>query len=393
MDKLKICYIIPRFHPFKGGAELNIQAMAERMAKKGHDVSVFTTNVKFRDEKPLKFEEYNGMKIYRHWALNESLYAGFYPGLLRSLWKSDFDVIHVSGFGFAWTEFCLIITKLFKRKTKFINTPHGPFMAFYNSGFKGFIKKVYTQYLSFIVPRLYDKVIAVVDKQDRWMMEDYKIQKEKIVVIPNGIDKKYIERSLQIHKPKDKVVITYLNRIAWYKGIQNVLSAMNLILKNKMVENTNFEFRIMGRPQPFLERVNALIQEYGLENYVKIILSPSDEERDQNFLESQINILPSKWEAFGIVLVEAMAKGNVIITTNQNQGVDMLIKEGESGYAYDFADVDKLASILAKLIDNFELRQAIIKHNHEFSKSFTWSAVFPKYEDTILELVNSNEQS
>jgi glycosyltransferase involved in cell wall biosynthesis len=88
-----------------------------------------------------------------------------------------------------------------------------------------------------------------------------------------------------------------------------------------------------------------------------------------------------------------MAKGNVIITTNQNQGVDMLIKEGESGYAYDFADVDKLASILAKLIDNFELRQAIIKHNHEFSKSFTWSAVFPKYEDTILELVNSNEQS
>lgn len=385
----KICYIIPRFHPFKGGAEQNFLAMTERMAKSGFDVSVYTTNIKFRNEILPKFEKFNGIKIYRHRAINESLYAGFYPGLFKSLMKNEFDLIHVSGFGFIWTEFCLFFTKFRFRKTKFINTPHGPFMAFHSSGIKGLIKKIYTKFLSFYVPFIYDEVIAVVGKQEDWLTKDYRIKKEKINVISNGIDQAYIENYPPRHEITDKVVITYLNRITWYKGIQTVLSAVDTMLKEKMITNTNFEFRIMGRPQSYLEQIKQQIRDKKLEDYVQIILSPTDEERDKSFLESQINILPSKWEAFGITLVEAMAKGNVILTTNQNQGVDMLIKPGQSGYSFDFGDDQKLADLLSRLIEDFELRKKIIAHNVGFSYEFTWESVFPKYkklvEDTIQE--------
>src|SRR5689334_14521066 len=127
---MKIAYITPRFHPFKGGAEQNLLALASRVAKLGFDSTVLTTNAKFNNEKLQKEEFYKGLSIIRHCAPTESLYAGFYPQLLPHLLMYKYDIIHSSGIGFFWREFCLILKKLTTgRQTRFIVTPHGPFLA------------------------------------------------------------------------------------------------------------------------------------------------------------------------------------------------------------------------------------------------------------------------
>src|SRR5690606_3523343 len=117
------------------------------------------------------------------------------------------------------------------------------------------------------------------------------------------------------------------------------------------------------------------------------IFHPSDDERDRIFYEeSQINILPSKWEATGITLIEAMAKGNIIITTTGNEASDILIEEGVNGFIYDFGDVEALKGILKNLLTNYELRQEMRKKNLELARKFTWDAVLPRYIELIKEL-------
>src|SRR5260221_3209441 len=387
--KLKIAYVIQRFHPFRGGAEQNMFALAIRMVEEGHDVTVVTTNVRYRNEVLPKEETYKGIKIIRHWALNESLYAGFYPGLLPYLLRNKFDVIHSSGIGFLWREFCFVIKKIISPRTKFINTPHGPFMAVNSAeGFREFAKQTNTSILRFVIGWLYDVFIAVNPKQQEWMTKEYNIPVGKIFVVPNGIDKEYLESELFKHDKDDKVVITYMNRHEWYKGIQNVIEAINKI-RNSKSEIQNFIFYIMGRAGNYTPKLTELIEKYQLDDYVKFIFSPTDEERDKIFYEeSQINILPSNWEATGITLIEAMAKGNALVTTYQNEAAEIIIKEGENGFIYNYTDNDKLVEILEKLISNYDLRQKIRQNNIQAASDFTWEAVFPEYLTLVENLVS-----
>lgn len=383
--KLKIAYIAPRFRPFKGGGEENIYNMASRMVKEGHFVTVYTTSVKFRDEKLLYREEIEGIKIVRNWGANSQLYAGFYPALLPMLLRSHYDVIHTSGIGFFWREFCLIIKKLFSRKTKFIVTPHGPFMALNDTkGVRGFAKKYGTKILKLYIGWLYDAVIAIAPTQYRWMESEYKIKKEKIKVIPNGISQSYLENVLIEHKPEDKIVISFVGRMEWYKGIQNVIKALGNI-KNRVGE---FEFVVMGRAGKYAQTLKDLVNESNLEKEVRFLYSPTDEERDNIlYKQSQITILPSKWEGTGICLIEGMGKGNVIISTNQNDAKDLIIKEGVSGFSYNFFDIEKLEEILEKILTDNKLRDKIRNHNLNFAKNFTWEHIFPDYLELVSSLV------
>jgi len=381
---MKIAYITPRFHPFKGGAEQNLLALSTRVAKLGFDSTVLTTNARFNKEKLPREEFYKGLRIIRHWAPTEALYAGFYPQLLPHLLTNKYDIIHSTGIGFFWREFCLILKKLTSKQTRFIVTPHGPFLAATSAtGFRGFIRKVGNRILKIYINWLYDEFIAVNPNQHVWMEALYNVNPVKIINIPNGIDESYIESKIVEHKPEDKVVITYMNRMEEYKGIQQVLKAIHKIL-DLPGGNKNFIFYIMGRPGGYTKTLESMVRDMQLESHTKFIFSPEDKERDEIFYkESQINILPSQWEATGITLLEAMAKGNIIITTEQNEAADILIKEGENGFVYGYDEIDKLVEGLSWLLKTPELRERMRKDALEMSKKFTWESVVKSYVDLL----------
>jgi glycosyltransferase involved in cell wall biosynthesis len=375
----KIAYIAPRFHPFKGGAEQNLKAMAEIASNKGFDTTVLTTNVKFNNEKLAKFDNLGNIKIIRFWALNESLYAGFYPELMPHLISHNYDVIHSTGFGFFWRDICLIIKKIISPRTKFICTPHGPFMAVANkTGLRGFVKRGGTLFLKIYLNWLFDSVIAVTDKQEDWLTSVYKISRDKIIVIPNGIYTDYIEGSVVDHSNSPVTTISYINRLEEYKGVQQVLKTLDMIKKNH--PEIRFKFVIMGRSGNYTETLVRMTKDLNLVNEVEFKFSPTDEERDRVLKnESVINILPSRWEATGIALLEAMAKGNIPITTVQNEGHNILIEDGINGFYYDFEDINKLAEILKRLLSDSNLRMKMRRLSLEKSRKLTWESVGEKY--------------
>jgi len=392
-SQIKLVFITPRFHPFKGGAEQNTYQLATRSAAAGYDVTVLTTDMSPDERKLAKEDTHRGVKIVRLHRWNQQLNLGFYPALFWKLLQTPADIIHVgNGPGFMWQEFCLIFKHIFSPKTKFIITPHGPFLAArgrsdFKAQIRNFARALMQLYCKVIWPWMFDAVIQVNPKQSEWLQRDYNIPAAKIKLLPNGIDERLIVHAKDISDLADQpVVITYVGRLMLYKGVQQVIKALAEVREQINDKGKLFKFIAMGKDVDLKELEN-IRKQFGVEDVVEFIEDPSDNQRDTIlYSRSQIFILPSQWEATGIVLLEAMAKGNAIITTTGNEAADSLINEGENGYIYEYDNIEKLSTVLRILIQDATLRQKMVNLNLEKAKIFTWESIYPTYESLLNQI-------
>lgn len=388
---LKLVFIAARFHPFKGGAEQNAYQLATRAAAAGHQVTVLTTNASPNKERLPSTEKHKGVTIVRCFRWNSQLNLGFYPSMLPKLLKLEADVVHnTNGPGFIWQELCILLKKLTSKKTKFICTPHGPFLATLNTAtsLKRIVGKtgklVMSPYFRLIWGNIWDAVIQVNPEQHRWLTQDFGVKRLKIRLVTNGINADMIIKS-KPHTP-NPVTITYVGRISWYKGLHKVIYA----LRELKDENIAARFIMMGKM--FDPGILDLVEELELEDEIQFVDRPSDTERDRILeQESEVHILPSEWEATGVGLLEGMAKGNAIVTTTGNEAHQMLITEGENGFVYNFDDTMDLVKILSNLVTDSDLRENMIKTNLSKVHQFTWEVIYPEYEKLVLELTSNKK--
>ena len=81
-----------------------------------------------------------------------------------------------------------------------------------------------------------------------------------------------------------------------------------------------------------------------------------------------------KWEAFGISMLEAMAKGCTIVST-KTEGGKFLIEEAKNGFLFDYGNLDSLKTIFSKLLTDKKILTTISKNNLEKAKRFTWNKI------------------
>ena len=368
---MKIGYLITYLGT--GGAQGNCLYLAKEMAKK-HDVTIFTSYKPFLEkafaEKPpeMDFDKIIVCKPWFKW----KYYFVFNPSVFKIL-KYKLDVLHVHSFGFFFNDLLVVLLKLFT-KTKVVNTPHGPFMALSKYSLFERIIKFKFELFEWFINKLYNFVIQVNDSQWKWMVKKG-VCKDKIRYVPNGIPESLLEKAsgkekndfIKKYNLKDKFVISYLGRIQKYKGIDQVIK----ILPNLLRIKKNLTFLVAGKDVGDKERLLKLVKKLKLEKNIKF-LSVSDKEKEQLYSVSEIFILPSDWEAFGIVLLEAMAKGCAVIST-RTEGGEFLIKE-DNGCLFDFGNLKELKKCFVKLFDD-KLRERIKRNNFEKAKEFTWEKI------------------
>lgn len=390
MKKLKIGYVIKYFHPIKGGAENYILNLALKTASDGHEVHVFTGDRKGAEKLTRGEVEYNGIKIHRYPLLFDlSNYLFFSPSLLMAIMKTDLDMIHVSGFGFIWHDFVLILKKLKSKKTKFICTPHGPFMTLSSYNFLlRILKALYTQIQKVFLNWLYDNVLGDNTFQWRWIIK-YGIDKRKIRLVPPGIRLKIVEKKIaekekvefrQKYDLKEAFVISYLGRISEYKGIQDVIRILPKLTRIR----PDIVFLIMGRDEGYVRTLKAQAERKRVLEYVRFITDISEEEKFTALEVSQIYIFPSEWEAFGIAMLEAMTRGNALIST-KTEGGNFLVSEGVNGYLYDFGDTKKLFDSLKNIAQNKGQIRKMQEENRKRAVEFSWERIYKKQYLPILK--------
>ena len=389
MKKLKIGYLIKYFYPIQGGAENYMLNLALLTVKDGHEVHVFTSDRKGKD-KGLKFEEnYKGIQIHRCRLLFDFTHYFFLsPSLMSKLLKQELDILHVSGFGFVWHDFILIIKRIKSRKTEFINTPHGPFMALSSYILPlRLIKFIYTNIQKLFLNWLYDVILEDNTFQWRWIVK-YRIDKEKIKLVTPGLDSEVISKQIDDHDLreftqkyflKDKFIISCLGRISKYKGIQDVIEIMPDLVKFK----SNIAYLVMGRDDGYARTLKMLAEKGGVKNNIRFIIDISEKEKILALESSQIFIFPSEWEAFGIVILEAMCRGNAIIST-KTEGGKYLVTEGMNGFLYNSGDNKELYSYIVKLIKDKMLLGRMQKENKLRVRRFSWEGIYKEKYTPII---------
>ncbi|PIN93093.1 hypothetical protein COU54_04335 [Candidatus Pacearchaeota archaeon CG10_big_fil_rev_8_21_14_0_10_31_24] len=379
---MKIGFLITYFYPHTGGAENNCYFLAKELAKK-HEVHVFCSGSEKKEETIEEIKVHRSKEVFRI-----KYYLAYYPDIVKSVLAHKLDVLHVHGFGFLQHDKVIRILKEKSPETKIICTPHGPFMALKKYNFFA------RQFKNFYMPRLkkslelYDKIIEVNPSQHEWMSNDYGIPKEKIEFVPNGISKSVFDENnsndIKILRKKysinGKKIISYLGRVQKYKGIDQVIKVLPEIKKN----HPNVIFVIAGKDFGDKKRLEDLASSLNVKENVRFTGEVSEKEKLAILDISEIFVFPSEWEAFGIVVLEAMARGNAIISTS-TEGGKYLIKENENGYLFNLGDIKKLREELEVLLKNDKLRKRMMKVNKDKAKKYQWVKIVKILEKVYSE--------
>lgn len=131
-------------------------------------------------------------------------------------------------------------------------------------------------------------------------------------------------------------------------------------------------------------RLEYLIKELKLENNVSLL---GFVENPYAYMQrSDVFVLSSRWEGFGNVLVEAMACGCPVVSTNCPSGPAEILENGEYGILVPVEDVEKMAKSIIKILTNKELREELSNKALKRSKEFHVEKAVEKYLQIFSEV-------
>ena len=202
--------------------------------------------------------------------------------------------------------------------------------------------------------------------------------KNEIQVIPNFIeldkikkeDKSPCQRSVMAND--EERIITHISNFRKVKRIPDIIAIFNKIQKEIPAK------LMMVGEGPEKEKAEHLCRELGIQD--KVIFFGNSNEIDTILCQTDLFLLPSKTESFGLVALEAMACGVPVISSNAG-GLPEVNKDGFSGYLSEVGDVDGMANNALKILkDQTDLDQ-FKKNALITAQQFDIKKILPLYED------------
>jgi len=197
------------------------------------------------------------------------------------------------------------------------------------------------------------------------------ISQNRIFKVPYGVDDNRFLKSNRSYS-QEKLQVLFVGEVNQRKGIRQVLEAAKVINSDKVV------FNIVGLGK---EYCSELYSEY--ESYVHFLGRVPYEELLHQFSSSHIFLFPTMGEGFGLVLLEAMASGLPVITTENCGGKDIVVNE-QNGFIIPVGDtksiIDKVNWALTHPIQLQEMSIEAVNT----ARNYTW----PAYEDGVRSAIS-----
>ena len=357
------------------GAKYNLQeiGLARAFNKKGHQCDVVYWGGKNKNVVEIEYEQGKTFKVFYLKAYN-FLKNGIYVGL-KELSK-NYDVVHCGGYDQleSW-----LLAKSIPDKLVVYN---GSYYSDFNKGYNKKIKVIDR----FFLPR-FKKNEIFFDTKSKLSADFLKSRGLKDVFpVGVGIDleqlkaKEMLESPLsekvQTLKRDNKKILMYVGRIEPRRNITFLLD----VFKAVHTEDENIKLLMVGRgAKEYKEKCFAYAKEIGVEDAIIY-----EEYIEQKFLPlvysyADAFLLPTIYEIFGMVLLEAMYFGVPVITT-YNGGSCMLMDDNENGIVIDNFDVDEWKKNVLELISDDALKNRIINNaKAKIENEFTWDALADKF--------------
>jgi D-inositol-3-phosphate glycosyltransferase len=218
-------------------------------------------------------------------------------------------------------------------------------------------------------------------------------QPDRITVVPCGVDTQMFQPLDPASSKKklglpDTKLILFVGRIDPVKGIDTLLKAM-AIVRHKMGRHLDAELLIVGGDKDSADRsadseicrLQRLTTELNLKDTVTFLGAQRQDHLPYYYSAAEVCILPSRYESFGMVALEAMACGTPVIASKVG-GLASLIQDERCGFVVPEGNETELAAKICLLLGNPELREILGGHARKRALQYNWHTI----ADRILTL-------
>jgi len=235
------------------------------------------------------------------------------------------------------------------------------------------------------VLRRADRVIVATLAELTQLRFLYKANVSKLVVIPPGVDVSHFypipadEAKMYVGlKPEDRMVL-FVGRIEPLKGVDTLIQAMSSLQLN---ENQRVHLAIIGgdpsaSPQEMsaeMARLQKLCDDLSVGQTVVFLGKRDQDKLPYYYSAAELLVMPSHYESFGMVALEAMACGTPVIASEVG-GLAYLVKDGETGFTIPDQEPDTLCEKISWLLNDHELQQSMSQQAVKYAQDYAWEKI------------------
>ena len=378
---MKILQGCVRYPPAPGGAETVVKAYSEGLRDLGHDVEVVTTDL--YTETPFVKKKMpsvvNGINVTRHKAYTVSGEAHYVlaPGMVQSFLSKSADIIHTHSYGYFQNHAGWIRERF--QSTPWVITPHfHPSWSMWGGSKRKTLRDFYDTVIGKGTLEAADLITCVSKHEKDMLVSEIGLKEDNIKIIYNGINwadwssvpNKEVFRK-QYPNVSEKFVL-FAGRLATNKGLSDLVSAMQLIDKKSV------DLVVTGADMGLGKQLEKEASDKGVKMHR---LGHIDDETYRSVLSAaEMLVLPSEYEAFGIVLLEAAAAKTAVIGTNVG-GIPEAMSPGKNGLIVEYNDVNNLAKSIAILLEDEKMSDEMGNLGREWAKNFSWESIVKEIEN------------
>lgn len=304
-----------------------------------------------------------------------------FPKRLWMRWKLDYDFKHrlQEQIGLIDPEIVIgttyykadVICKLKCRAKKVIESHCAKSYTGQNDGIR---RNIFLQWLHTFQLARYNRIVErksdVIVALTKGDAAEWK-KTRNVFVIPNAVSQiPEIKTTCEVHR------VISVGRLTYQKGYDLLIETWNIIHK----KHPDWKLDIFGNG-PLREELQKQISQYELDNEIRI--HPPTDHITEEFLHSSIYVMSSRFEGFGLVLIEAMACGLPCISFDCPYGPSDLIKNNKNGLLVKNSSIPHFSESINYLIDHKETRQEYGKKAKENAKRFLLKNVMPQWNNLL----------
>lgn len=389
---MKIAFLTWEYPPnIAGGAGIVAENIVLQLSKLGHEVFVFVPRLEN------SFESYNSIKYKNIKIIEVPLFNFFKLKIISyafnlNLWYLFFKVKY-NGFDVvisnSYVDFLLL--KLFTNKSVRIAIVHHlciDVRMLLKPKIIDSIRNIGNEenfgiVMEKIIIKKADYIFTVSNTTENKLKEEYNVNNDKIFVFPNGIKWQNIKDLHLNKKSEDRLKLLFVGRLEERKGLMFLINSLE---RYKKKYKEKFILNVVGKGDN--KKYKDVIKKLNLEEEIAFQGYLSDEELNNYYCNSDIFIIPSQMEGFGLTILEAIQFGIPIIGTNRG-AIPEILKDYNRGFLVSYGDCASLVDTINGVyieIKNNTLENPNIEY---FRKKYDWHETAIKMSQTLKNFINN----